>query len=468
MAVGQIQMQSDVSSIDDVKASVGNEVERKHLVAKQNLRNVISEYSLNSESARHSDDSVKHYVISEAIEVEENFSQEMPIIEYEIHTNHDSDVKSVQNHMKSVKKNQEELEDRKKTSIIDDVQASVGDEVERKHLVAKQNLRNVISEYSLNSESARHSDDSVEHYVISEAIEAEENFSQEMPVIEYEIHTNQDSDVENHIIKSVKKKQEELEDRKKTSIIDDVQASVGDEVERKHLVTKQNLRNVIKKSLQENSIKQTKEQRGARNKASSSDKKSRKRKKWRSLIDLTRHKEKAELVQMEAVHVPRKNNFLYPTLQHRETCGNMDVADQPLSNLEQQEEVIQTTPSTSAPAPVLYSSSSKTHPDMPKNILEDFYNGHTQKEFGKIYDKKPFKVFLEGKKPYLWCTCGQSKSQPFCDGTHKSPYLKIKLRPVKFAVEKSQDYWLCNCKQSLNRPFCDGTHKKEEIQQLYL
>ncbi|XP_022185480.2 CDGSH iron-sulfur domain-containing protein 3, mitochondrial [Nilaparvata lugens] len=115
---------------------------------------------------------------------------------------------------------------------------------------------------------------------------------------------------------------------------------------------------------------------------------------------------------------------------------------------------------------VLYSS--KSHPDMPKNLLEDFYNGHLQKEFGNIYDKKPFKVFLDEKKTYLWCTCGQSKNQPFCDGTHKSPYLKIKLRPVKFAVEKSQDYWLCNCKQTLNRPFCDGTHKKEEIQSKYL
>lgn len=54
--------------------------------------------------------------------------------------------------------------------------------------------------------------------------------------------------------------------------------------------------------------------------------------------------------------------------------------------------------------------------------------------------------------------------QPLCDGTHKSPYLKIKFKPIKFKVEKDGDYWLCQCKQTSHRPFCDGTHKREDIQ----
>ena len=31
----------------------------------------------------------------------------------------------------------------------------------------------------------------------------------------------------------------------------------------------------------------------------------------------------------------------------------------------------------------------------------------------------PAKVTLEAGKDYWWCACGQSKNQPFCDGSHK-------------------------------------------------
>jgi len=33
---------------------------------------------------------------------------------------------------------------------------------------------------------------------------------------------------------------------------------------------------------------------------------------------------------------------------------------------------------------------------------------------------KPIEVKLESGKDYYWCTCGRSKSQPFCDGSHKN------------------------------------------------
>ncbi|KAL1115555.1 hypothetical protein AAG570_005845 [Ranatra chinensis] len=101
---------------------------------------------------------------------------------------------------------------------------------------------------------------------------------------------------------------------------------------------------------------------------------------------------------------------------------------------------------------------------MPKNLLESVHTASQQAECGVIYDKKPFKVRLEPNKKYSWCLCGQSKNQPFCDGTHKSPYLQIKLRPVRFQVDTDKEYWLCNCKQTSHRPFCDGTHKREDIQ----
>ncbi|KAK4302222.1 hypothetical protein Pmani_025672 [Petrolisthes manimaculis] len=95
-----------------------------------------------------------------------------------------------------------------------------------------------------------------------------------------------------------------------------------------------------------------------------------------------------------------------------------------------------------------------------KEWQREFY----QKEKGKIYDKKPFKLTLQPGKPYLWCACGHSKSQPLCDGTHLMAQLRIRVKPIMFRVSEETDVWLCNCKQTNNKPFCDGTHRQEDIQ----
>jgi CDGSH-type Zn-finger protein len=58
---------------------------------------------------------------------------------------------------------------------------------------------------------------------------------------------------------------------------------------------------------------------------------------------------------------------------------------------------------------------------------------------------------------YLWCACGRSKIQPFCDGSHPGSGFE----PVKFTVTaRSGMLWLCGCKQSRHKPFCDGSHNK--------
>ncbi|KAK8753176.1 hypothetical protein OTU49_003020 [Cherax quadricarinatus] len=88
-----------------------------------------------------------------------------------------------------------------------------------------------------------------------------------------------------------------------------------------------------------------------------------------------------------------------------------------------------------------------------------------QKEKGIVYDKKPFRITIKAGKKYLWCACGQSKSQPMCDGTHLNTQLKIKLKCLVFKAPETKEVWLCNCKQSRNPPFCDGTHRSEEVQQ---
>ena len=68
----------------------------------------------------------------------------------------------------------------------------------------------------------------------------------------------------------------------------------------------------------------------------------------------------------------------------------------------------------------------------------------------------PIPVEVEAGKSYFWCKCGRSRSQPFCDGSHKD----TGISPVKWTAEKSGKKFFCGCKQSGGEPFCDGTHNK--------
>ncbi len=68
--------------------------------------------------------------------------------------------------------------------------------------------------------------------------------------------------------------------------------------------------------------------------------------------------------------------------------------------------------------------------------------------------KKPELVTLEGGKTYHWCSCGQSKIQPFCDGSHRG----TDFAPVKVRLQESASKLLCACKQTRNPPYCDGSH----------
>ena len=73
----------------------------------------------------------------------------------------------------------------------------------------------------------------------------------------------------------------------------------------------------------------------------------------------------------------------------------------------------------------------------------------------EIAAKTPFAVDGEKGKDYWWCSCGKSKSQPFCDGSHKGS----KFTPVKYIAEESKTVYFCGCKHSANGALCDGSHK---------
>jgi len=71
----------------------------------------------------------------------------------------------------------------------------------------------------------------------------------------------------------------------------------------------------------------------------------------------------------------------------------------------------------------------------------------------KIADKKPAILELKPGK-YFWCACGESKNQPFCDGSHRL----TDFSPMPFSINELKVYNLCQCKQSKKKPFCDGSH----------
>jgi len=72
-----------------------------------------------------------------------------------------------------------------------------------------------------------------------------------------------------------------------------------------------------------------------------------------------------------------------------------------------------------------------------------------------VAQKAPCKVEVKEGETYYWCACGQSKKQPFCDGSHKG----TSFEPLSYTAELTGTAYLCGCKRTANRPKCDGSHK---------
>jgi CDGSH-type Zn-finger protein len=74
----------------------------------------------------------------------------------------------------------------------------------------------------------------------------------------------------------------------------------------------------------------------------------------------------------------------------------------------------------------------------------------------QVASDRPIAVEVEEGRCYLWCACGKSKKQPWCDGAHQG----TGIAPVAYQADANKTVYLCNCKQTTHAPMCDGAHQQ--------
>lgn len=100
-----------------------------------------------------------------------------------------------------------------------------------------------------------------------------------------------------------------------------------------------------------------------------------------------------------------------------------------------------------------------------RQAVSDKHRRHDEGAFSiqtraRVAKKGPFGVKVEAGRTYYYCTCGHSKNQPFCDGSHATVNRDhgTDFQPIKYVADQTRTVWFCGCKQSKAAPFCDGSH----------
>lgn len=86
-----------------------------------------------------------------------------------------------------------------------------------------------------------------------------------------------------------------------------------------------------------------------------------------------------------------------------------------------------------------------------KNPNSEISRGYQKKDNTKL---EPSELELVKGQKYLYCQCGMSQNQPFCDGSHHGS----KIKPLLFEAKRTGKVKLCNCKKTKSGPFCDNSH----------
>lgn len=67
----------------------------------------------------------------------------------------------------------------------------------------------------------------------------------------------------------------------------------------------------------------------------------------------------------------------------------------------------------------------------------------------------PYFVQLQPRQTVRWCSCGRSKQQPYCDGSH----IGTGFQPLRHVAQDcGEEALLCACKHTCTPPHCDGSH----------
>ena len=70
------------------------------------------------------------------------------------------------------------------------------------------------------------------------------------------------------------------------------------------------------------------------------------------------------------------------------------------------------------------------------------------------WQNEPFAVDVKAGETKAFCTCGLSKTGPYCDGSHKT----TDMQPHVETFSEDKTVYVCGCQKSGNRPYCDGSH----------
>lgn len=81
---------------------------------------------------------------------------------------------------------------------------------------------------------------------------------------------------------------------------------------------------------------------------------------------------------------------------------------------------------------------------------------HPQYTYTDTLVHEAIEVKLDKGQACLWCRCGKSREQPFCDGTHHG----TKHKPLRFVAKRDGTAKLCGCKKTATPPYCDGSHAR--------
>jgi CDGSH-type Zn-finger protein/mannose-6-phosphate isomerase-like protein (cupin superfamily) len=75
-----------------------------------------------------------------------------------------------------------------------------------------------------------------------------------------------------------------------------------------------------------------------------------------------------------------------------------------------------------------------------------------------IAQPKGYLVEVRAGQRVLWCSCGRSANQPYCDGSH----VGTGFLPLPFKAPRDDEVLFCGCKHTGTPPFCDGAHNNLE------